>query len=192
MKHPSGLAIGAAILVGGASSRMGVDKAAQDWGGRRAVDRLADLATAAGAAPVVTVGGRDYGLPRVDDLSAGGGPVGGLAAAVAALRTAGCARMLALAVDAPTVRLADIAPLLAAPSPGAAFEGLHLPLVFDLAAAPLDAGPGWPIARFVERAGLARLPCPSAAYARLRGANTPEERARLLAADDPAEKGGAG
>ncbi|MBW8812914.1 MAG: NTP transferase domain-containing protein [Caulobacterales bacterium] len=181
------MGLGVILLAGGRSVRMGEDKAVLDWGGRRAVDRLADLAAVLGASRVLTAGGADYGLPRVADLEADGGPVAGLAAAIGPLRQAGCARALALAVDAPTLRPEDLAPLLASPSPGAAFEGLHLPMVFDLAAAPAEAAAGWPLARFVERAGLARLACPEAARLRLRGANTPEERARLLDARDPAE-----
>jgi molybdopterin-guanine dinucleotide biosynthesis protein A len=184
--------LGVVILTGGRSSRMGEDKATLDWGGRRAVDRLADLAGTLGASALVTAGGRDYGLPWVADAWPDGGPVAGLAAAVAALRAAGCRRMLALAVDAPTLRADDLEPLLAAPPPGAVFEGLNLPFALDLAHAPADAAPGWAVARFVEQAGLARLACPEDARERLRGANTPAERARLLAAGDPAEKGGAG
>jgi molybdopterin-guanine dinucleotide biosynthesis protein A len=191
MPGHAGQRLGVVILAGGASSRMGVDKAEQDWGGRRAVDRLADLGKALGAAHVLTSGDRDYGLAAVPDHTPGGGPVAGLVAAIAALRDAGCTRMLAVAVDAPTIRPDDVEALLAAPAPGAAFEDLHLPLALELSAAPPDAGPGWPVARFVERAGLARLPCPPAARERLRGANTPEEWARLLAAGLPAEKGGA-
>ena len=38
-----------------------------------------------------------------------------------------------------------------------------------------------PIRRLAETAGVARLPVPPGAQARLRGANTPEERAALLA-----------
>ena len=47
---------------------------------------------------------------------------------------------------------------------------------------PPDARAGMRISRFAEDAGLARLPVPPGAHARLRGANTPEERAALLAA----------
>ncbi|HEY3797004.1 MAG TPA: NTP transferase domain-containing protein [Caulobacteraceae bacterium] len=173
--------LGALILTGGASSRMGQDKAALMWRGRRAVDRVADLAAASGASAVVTVGGEDYGLRNIVEPEPGAGPVGGILAGVAALRAAGCTDALALAVDAPTLRPTDLAPLLAAPAPGAAYADLHLPLRIALDAFPADALAGWPIRRLIEAAGLARLACPPDSLARIRGANTPAERARLLA-----------
>ena len=173
--------LGAAILTGGASSRMGEDKAVQLWGGERAVDLVAALARAAGAAEIVTVGGADYGWPSVPDATPLAGPVGGILAGTAALAASGCDITLILAVDSPTVRLGDLAPLLEAPLPGAAFEGLHLPMRIALSALPTDAEAGWPVRRLIERAGLARLACSPEAVVRLRGANTPEERARLLA-----------
>ena len=172
---------GALILSGGASSRMGVDKGAQDWGGRRAVDRVADLARAAGASAVLTVGRTDYGLPLVADDPPLGGPVGGVLAGAAALRGLGLPRALVLAVDAPTLRLADLKPLLRAAAPGAVFADLPLPMVLDLDALPADARAGWSMRRLCEAAGLAALPCPSDARQRLRGSNTPAERAALLA-----------
>jgi len=177
-----GVALGAIILVGGASSRMGADKAAQDWGGRRAVDRVADLARAAGAERVITAGG-DYGLPFVADPAPLAGPAGGVLAGVRALKAAGLTRALVLAVDAPTLSCADLAPLLAAPAPGAFYDGHPLPAVMTLAATPLDAPPDWALKRLVESAGLAALPCPAAIMDRLRGANTPSERAALLKAE---------
>ncbi|TAJ72472.1 MAG: molybdenum cofactor guanylyltransferase [Phenylobacterium sp.] len=186
--------LAAIILTGGASSRMGADKAALAWNGRPAVDRLGDVARRAGAERILTAGGGDYGLARVDDRAPGGGPVAGIMAGVAALEAMGYARVLVLAVDAATVRPDDLAPLAAAASPGAAYEGLHLPLVMDIAAAPRDAGAGWAVGRLIERAGLARLPCAAGATERLRGANTPEERERLLVAlieAESAEEGGA-
>lgn len=183
------------ILTGGASSRMGVDKATMLWRGRTAIDRVAALAAAIGAEPVISVGARDYGLVFVQDERPLGGPVGGVLAGAAALQAAGCARALVLAVDAPTLQAADLAPLLDAAGPGAAYEGLHLPMVIDLAVIPTDAAPGWPLARLVERAGLARVACPPDVAARIRGANTPGERDALLASmppDDNAENSGAG
>jgi molybdopterin-guanine dinucleotide biosynthesis protein A len=167
------------ILTGGASSRMGADKAALDWGGLRAVDRAAALARAAGAEVVLTVGARSYGLPLVAEAPAGAGPAVAVAAGCAALAAQGCDRVLVLAVDAPTIRPEDLAPLLAAGPRGAAYEGLHLPLVIDPAAVP-DAPTDTALGRLLDRAGVARLPCPPDATLRLRGANTPAEREALL------------
>ena len=161
---------------------MGADKAALDWGGRRAVDRLADLARELDAAAVVSAGATDYGLPIAAEARPKGGPVAGFLAGAAALAQAGCERCLALAVDAPTVTAGDLEPLLRAPAPGAAYAGLNLPLVVTLAALPTGDGWGWAMRRLIEAAGLALLPVPPDAAARLRGANTRDERAALLAA----------
>ena len=165
--------LGAIILCGGASRRMGRDKAVLDWDGARAVDRVAALARAVGAEALVTAGA-DLGLPWVADDEAFAGPVGGV---LAGARTLGAARLLVLAVDAPTVTPEDLAPLLAG---GGYYEGLPVPMVVKASAIPTDAEAGWPLRRFVERAGLASLPVPEGATARLRGANTPEERQGLL------------
>lgn len=172
------MTLGVIILTGGRSRRMGADKAALDWAGARAVDLLADIARTLGAAAIVSAGARDYGLPIAAENPPGGGPVAGVMAGARAL--AGCDRVLVLAVDAPTITADDVAPLLAAPSPGAAYEGLHLPLVVDLAALPAEAGAGWPMGRLVDATGVARLDPPAGAEARLRGANTPAEREDLL------------
>ncbi len=174
------LGFGALVLTGGGSTRMGADKAVMDWLGLTAVERVAALAAAAGAEPVFTVGMRAYGLPHLRDDEAGAGPVGGVLAGARALLAAGRPRALVLAVDAPTLRLEDLRPLLANPGAGAAYDGLHLPMVVTLNALPSDARVDWPIGRLVERAGLIRLPCGEAARQRIRGANTPEEREALL------------
>lgn len=173
--------LGAMILSGGASSRMGADKALIDWLGRRAVDWVADLALEVGAKIVVTVGTADYGLPLVVEETPLGGPVGGVLAGAVALRDAGCLRALVLAVDAPSLTAEDLAPLLAAGAAGGAYEGLHFPLVVALEALPSDARDDWPMARLIERAGVVRLAAPLGTQARLRGANTPQEREALLA-----------
>lgn len=171
---------GAMILTGGASRRMGAEKAALDWLGQRAVDRVAAVAAAAGLDPIVTVGPDDYGYSRVVDEPPLGGPAGGVLAGAAALAEAGCERAMVLAVDAPSLTVEDLNPLLAQGGAGAAFEGLHLPLVVVLAAIPAEAEAGWPLGRLAERAGVVRLACPPHAHARLRGANTQEERQALL------------
>lgn len=165
--------LGAIILCGGASRRMGRDKAVLDWDGARAVDRVAALAREVGAQALVTAGA-DLGLPWVPDDEALAGPVGGVLAGARFLQAE---RLLVLAVDAPTLLPEDLAPLLAA---GGYYEGLPVPMVVAVSALPVDAQAGWPLRRLVERAGLKALPAPDDALARLRGANTPEEREGLL------------
>jgi molybdopterin-guanine dinucleotide biosynthesis protein A len=51
-----------------------------------------------------------------------------------------------------------------------------------LAALPADARACWPLRRLVERAGLASISPLAGSQARLRGANTLEERDALLCA----------
>jgi molybdopterin-guanine dinucleotide biosynthesis protein A len=173
---------------------MGADKGVLLWLDRRAIDRVAALARMVGAEALVTVGAADYGLPQVVEDPPLGGPVAGVLAGAAALRALGFDRALVLAVDAPTIRPGDIAPLLAEGGTGAAFAGLHLPMVLAFAATPSDAKADWPLGRLAERAGLVRLTCDPHARGRLRGANTLEERAVLiaeLAAWEAAQKGGA-
>lgn len=172
--------LGAVILTGGASSRMGADKATELWNGVRAVDWIAQTAQDCGADYVVTAGRIDYGLAFAADATPLGGPVGGVLAGAAALRAAGCDWALILAVDAPTLSTGDLASLLAEPSPGAAFQGLHLPMVVHLDALPSDSEANWPLRRLAERAGLARLACPADRRDHVKGANTPQERDALL------------
>ena len=172
--------LGVAILVGGASRRMGTDKAALDWGGMRAVDRCAALGTALGAEYVLTAGG-DYGLAFVPDPAPQVGPVAGLLAAARRLEELGLSHMLVLAVDAPTLTPQDLTPLLAL-SEGGCFDGFPLPFFVPLGALDQSAAPDWPLRRLVERAGVQTLACAPDLALRLRGANTPEERLALVRA----------
>ena len=162
---------------------MGTDKARLDWNGVSAIDRLVALSRDLGIEMVLTAGA-NHGLPAVLDANPGEGPCGGILAAALRLRAAGYVRALILAVDAPTVIAADIRALLEARGPGAAYEGLPLPMVIDLAAVPAATAAQWPLKRLVEAAGLVVLACSDQAKPRLRGANTPEERLRLLADRD--------
>jgi molybdopterin-guanine dinucleotide biosynthesis protein A len=176
---PDARKIGGLILAGGASRRMGQDKAVLDWAGRRAIDRIYELAASA-CNGAVLVAGRDYGLPFISDPEPLAGPAAGVIAGADALRSQGCTAVLVLPVDAPTLRLADIAPLVAATAPGAAYEGLPLPMVLDIAALPAAVQAGWSLRRLVAAVGLAVLPCSDAAWRRARGANDFSERAALL------------
>ena len=174
---PTASRLGAVILVGGASSRMGQDKALLNWGGQRAVDRVADLAHALGSESVLTAGG-DYGLPFVLDPSPQAGPVSGIVAAAERLAAEGCDRALILAVDAPTLTPDDLAPLLE-PLEGGYYDAYPLPMVLPLAAIDGAAKADWPLRRLVERAGLKPFQPTAEIALRLRGANTPDERAAL-------------
>ena len=179
--------LGALVLTGGASSRMGRDKAGLEIGGVRAVDHVAALAKAAGAKHIATVGGLGRGYPHVEDPIALGGPVGGVVAGAEALAAQGCGTVLVLAVDAPTVTLEDLQPLFS-PAGGAAYAGFPLPFVAPLARRPNAAEARWPLTRLLDAWGLERLPVPPDAAGRLKGANTPAEFDALrqaTAAGDP-------
>lgn len=174
------MSIGALILTGGASRRMGADKAVLDWDGATAVERVWALAAATIAGPIFTVGRAGYGLPTIEDARPGSGPVAGVMAGAMALRAQGAQFALVLAVDAPTITPEDLVPLISHRS-SAAYNGLHLPVVFRLADLPENVDDGWPMKRLLETAGATRLPVPDGAADRLRGANTPCERDRLQA-----------
>lgn len=79
-----------AVLAGGASSRMGADKAFIEIGGEPMVARAAGALRAARAAPVVVVGGDRsrlgaLSLDHVADRHPGQGPLGGVITALGAL-----------------------------------------------------------------------------------------------------------
>ena len=79
-----------AVLAGGASSRMGTDKAFIEIEGEPMVARAAGALRAAGAAPVLVVGGDHsrlsaLGLDHVPDRHPGQGPLGGVITALGAL-----------------------------------------------------------------------------------------------------------
>ncbi len=186
MSIPSnGARLGGLVLAGGSSRRMGEDKALLDWGGRRAIDRVFDLAASV-CGDRVLVSGRDYGLPFVADPYPLAGPAAGILAGAAALRAQGCTTLLVLAVDAPTLEPADLAPLLEGSGAGAFYAGLPIPMVATIDALPFDAPGDWPLRRLVETAGLTVLDCPPQVQLRARGANDDAERAALLAQTAPA------
>jgi molybdopterin-guanine dinucleotide biosynthesis protein A len=90
------------ILVGGKSSRMGEDKARLRFGDQTSVERIAAALRCVTPA-VSTVGWPDQkleGLPNVEDLRAGWGPLGGIESA---LRHAKSEHCLIVACDFPFV-----------------------------------------------------------------------------------------
>lgn len=79
--------IAGAVLTGGASRRMGRDKALVDVEGRALAARVADVIRAAGIHDVVAIGGdvaalTDVGFVVVPDDHPGVGPLGGIATAL--------------------------------------------------------------------------------------------------------------
>jgi len=167
--------LGAVILAGGHSTRMGADKALLVWNGKRAVDRVAGLARTIGASTIL-VSGRDYGLPFVADPEPGCGPVAGVIATAVAMQDV--TRVLVLAVDAPTLTPDDLAPLLSSTGRGAVFDDQPLPMLIDREALTRCVDKR-SLRQIVETCGLAKLALSHAMRSRVRGANTPVE-ARML------------
>lgn len=90
-----------AVLAGGASRRMGVDKALIRLEGRALVARVADVIRLAGATEVTVIGGDEaaitgLGLAHTSDRWPGAGPLGGL---VTAIGHAGTDPVVVLACD---------------------------------------------------------------------------------------------
>jgi len=144
--------VAGAVLTGGASRRMGRDKATLPVGGRAMGDRVVGALVAAGLAPVFCVGGR--GLPGVELVAdagpAGGGPMGGIRAALDRAARAGATMVAVLACDLPDVSPAGIlavvralavapAAFVAVPLVGGRAEPLHAVWRVEAAALlPLD------------------------------------------------------
>jgi molybdopterin-guanine dinucleotide biosynthesis protein A len=103
-----------AVLCGGASRRMGTDKATYPVDGVAMARRVADALAAAGCSPVVAVGGdedelRALRLEFVDDQFPGEGPLGGILTALAV-----GAPVVVVACDLPNVKPTTIVALVAA------------------------------------------------------------------------------
>lgn len=100
-----------AVLVGGASRRMGQPKALLDVAGIPMAQRVASALSTAGCVDVVAVGPSELcaGLPHVDDLYPGQGPLGAI---LTALRVANGRQVLVVATDLPWIDGSSLASLL--------------------------------------------------------------------------------
>lgn len=97
---------GGAVLCGGASRRMGRDKALIDIGGVPMAERIAGVLAGAGCDPVVFVGGDAErlgatGRAVVADRWPGEGPAGGVITALATLSEVGADTVAVVACDVP-------------------------------------------------------------------------------------------
>jgi molybdopterin-guanine dinucleotide biosynthesis protein A len=103
MTAHAGTTVAGLLLTGGASRRMGTDKALLEVDGRRLAERGASV-LAAVCDLVLEVGPGVSGLPAVQEDPAGHGPLAALGAGAAELRRLGHAGpVLLLAVDMPYV-----------------------------------------------------------------------------------------
>lgn len=107
-------AFAGAVLAGGASTRMGRDKALVPVAGRPLALVAASALRGAGASRVVAIGGQPalegHGLPVIGDLHPGEGPLGGV---ITALRSLDAAIVAVLTCDLPSVTPHEVACLVA-------------------------------------------------------------------------------
>lgn len=132
------------LLTGGASRRMGVDKASLEVDGLPLAQRTANV-LAAVVAPAVEVGPGRTTLPAVEEAPAGQGPLAATAAGFRALVERGhVGPVIVVATDLPRLSVAVVQALASHPSAGSVV--------------PLVAGrPQWLAARWSPRA-LRRAP----------------------------------
>jgi molybdenum cofactor guanylyltransferase len=110
-----------AVLTGGASTRMGRDKAAVVVEGSPMAVRVADALRAGGAREVVCVGGDAGDIP---DAFPGEGPLGGI---ITALRWAGDETVVTAPCDMPWITAAEVRALAVALGGDVAYaKGAHL------------------------------------------------------------------
>ncbi len=111
------LPVAGAVLAGGASRRMGTDKALLEVDGRPLVATTCAALRDAGAEPVVVVGGDPHaadvaGVEQVPDRWPGEGPLGGILTALGHLDGDGTRHVAVLACDLPDASSRTVATLL--------------------------------------------------------------------------------
>jgi molybdopterin-guanine dinucleotide biosynthesis protein A len=180
----SGLPRIGVLLAGGASRRMGRDKASLLWRGRPLLRHMLDLLGELGLQRIVVSGDRD-GVDAIPDRQPARGPLGGLASVAVELPDA---ILLVVPVDMPCLDAPLLRGLLDA-HPGGPVHYAERPLPMRL---PLDvalredfrawlANPAAPRAvhRLHARLGSRSLPVESTLLARLVNTNTPEDWEQL-------------
>ncbi len=177
----------AILLAGGASSRMGANKAELPFGGLRMLDHQLRRLRMLGITDIVVAGydGEAAGAHCVPDIVPRRGPLSGIHAGLIAAAHDAC---LVLSVDAPLVPFSVLSALMERHAAGAtvlSHDGQTEPLigVYDRALAPLCArllaGEHASVMRLLDLAGARQLPAQAGAEM-LANCNTPEEYRRLL------------
>jgi molybdopterin-guanine dinucleotide biosynthesis protein A len=109
----SGQEFTVAILIGGDSSRMGMDKATLEVDGVAMAERVSQAATSSGASEILLIGGTQKRAAGISgswkkDLYAGEGPLGGV---ITALKAASHDAVVVLSCDMPFITPSVIASL---------------------------------------------------------------------------------
>lgn len=145
MAAHAGTTVAGLLLTGGASRRMGSDKALLEVGGRRLAERATEVLEAV-CHPVLEVGPGVSGLPAVRENPPGQGPLAALGAGAAELsRRAHAGPLILLAVDMPFVGVPLLRLLADRPGPATAVpvaDGQPQPLCARYGPDALAAVPG--------------------------------------------------
>lgn len=117
MEGPVAPRVAGVVLAGGASRRMGADKALIEVDGRALVVTACNALRAAGVDPVVVVGGDPQagvlaGVRTLPDRWPGEGPLGGIVTALGHLDDDGVRPVLVLACDLPDASPATVGAIL--------------------------------------------------------------------------------
>ncbi len=182
-----------ALLAGGKSTRMGLDKAAMEINGEPLWQRQFRLLDAVCQSAVIcapeTAGWLTESLRWVVDSPCAQGPMGGLIAALERATEMGCSHVLVLAVDMPEAdrALLDLLIESSEQGRGVIFRGAHgfepLCALYPIEALPVlrlcSSAGQWKlqqaVAGMVDEGLMLEWPVSQAESAKLRNLNTPEE-----------------
>lgn len=188
--------IGAAILAGGKSSRMGSDKAYLPYGKGRLIDHMVHRVGELGCSPII-ISGHVEGYRSIEDQFPHAGPVGGIHAITqAAIKENWPRAWLFVPVDMPLLT-PELLNRLSSCSctydhDGACFGNRPLPLFLRLhdhvlstinqAAEKITAGEKMAVHQLLARLEICNHACSEDEEKQLANANTPEDWKRITAA----------
>lgn len=177
------------VLAGGASARMGTDKALILWRGRTLLDHSKAALETAGAAAVFIAGRPEMPGGLADDEPEAG-PARAILSAAKTLAAQGWTRLLVVPVDMPGLTGPLLAALAREPERAYAYKDTALPLYLPLAALNDRACGARSVKALLDACGAQRLARPESP-AVLFNVNTPEDLAQFerLGPHGPQENG---